>query len=95
MNIIELHATEKPVSAVSLTKSDSGNTTAIQVLNGEKLKKHLTRVPALLICVIGKVIFEDEKGLKRTLMPGDYMHIKSMVNHWVVGVTDSQLILIK
>ena len=40
MNIKEIHTQEKPVSAISLFKSDQGNATAIQILQGEKLKEH-------------------------------------------------------
>jgi quercetin dioxygenase-like cupin family protein len=41
------------------------------------------------------VIFENENGLKETLKAGDYVNIESMVKHWVEGVIESQLILIK
>ena len=95
MNIKELHTQDKPVSAISLFKSELGNATAIKILQGEKLKEHITRTPALLICMEGEVIFENEKGIKETLMPGDYVHIEAMVKHWVEGTIESQLILIK
>lgn len=95
MNIKELHTQEKPVSATSLFKSDLGNATAIQILKGEKLKEHITKIPALLICVEGEVIFENENGIKETLLSGDYVHIEPMVKHWVDGVINSQLVLIK
>lgn len=95
MNIKELHAQDKPVSATSLFKSESGNATAIQILQGEKLKEHVTKVPALLICVEGEVTFENKKGIRETLLPGDYVNIEPMVEHWVEGTIESQLILIK
>lgn len=95
MNIKELHTKEKPVSAISLFKSELGNATAIQILQGEKLKEHITKTPALLICVEGEVIFENEKGIKERLIPGDYVNIEPMVKHWVDGIIESQLILIK
>lgn len=95
MNIKELHTRVKPVSAVSLFKSELANATAIQILQGERLKEHLTKVPALLICIEGKAVFENEKGIKETLMPGDYVNIEPMVKHWIEGIPDSQLILIK
>lgn len=95
MNIKELHTTEKPVSAISLFKSEMGNATAIQILQGEKLKEHITKTPALLICIEGKAVFENEKGVKETLISGDYVNIEPMVKHWVEGIIDSQLILIK
>ena len=95
MNIKELHTQEKPVSATSLFKSELGNATAIQILQGGKLKEHITKTPALLICMEGEVIFENENGKKETLISGDYVNIEPMVKHWVVGTIESQLILIK
>ena len=85
MNIKELHTQVKPVSAVPLFKSEQGNATALQILQGERLKEHLTKVPALLICMDGKALFENEKGIKETLMPGDYVNIEPMVKHWIAG----------
>ena len=95
MNIKELHTKEKPVSATSLFKSEQGNATSIQILQGGKLKEHITKTPALLICMEGEVVFENENGLKEKLLPGDYVNIEPMVKHWVVGTIESQLILIK
>ena len=95
MNIKGLHSREKPVSATSLFKSELGNATAIQILQGEKLKEHITKTPALLICMEGQVVFENEKGIKETLLTGDYVNIEPMVKHWVEGTIESQLILIK
>lgn len=95
MNVKNLHTQEKPVSATSLFKSELGNATAIQILKGGKLKEHITKTPALLICLEGQVIFENEKGLKEILLSGDFVNIEPMVKHWVDGIIESQLILIK
>lgn len=95
MKIKDLHTQEKPVSAVSLFKSDLGNATAIKILTGEKLKEHITKTPALLLCIEGEVLFENEFGSKETLHPGDYINIEPMVKHWVEGNMESHLILIK
>jgi quercetin dioxygenase-like cupin family protein len=95
MNIKELHSEEKPVSAISLFKSELGNATAIKILQSEKLKEHITKTSALLMCIIGEVVFENEKGIKETLLPGDYVAIEPNVKHWVEGTIESQLILIK
>ena len=95
MNIKELHTKEKPISAIAIFKSELGNATAIQILQGEKLKEHITKTPALLICIKGEAIFENENGIIETLLPGDYVNIEPMVKHWVVGTIESQLILIK
>ena len=95
MNIKDLHKQDKAVSAISLFKGENGNATAILILKGEKLKEHITQIPALLVCMEGKVIFENEKGRKETLSPGDYIAIDPMVKHWVDGIADSHLILFK
>lgn len=95
MNIKELHTQKKAVSAVSFFKSEQGTVTAIQILQNQQLKEHTTKTPALLICVDGNANFENENGIKETLLPGDYVNIEPMVKHWVSGITDSRLILIK
>jgi quercetin dioxygenase-like cupin family protein len=94
MNIKEKHQLDKSVSAQSLFKGEGG-AIALQILKDGHLKEHITKVPALLICIEGDVVFENEKGLKETLHTGDYVHIDAHVKHWVDGLEDSQLILIK
>ena len=95
MNIKELHTQEKPVSATSLFKSELGNATAIKIQKDGELKEHITKTPALLICVEGEVIFENEKRIKEKLLSGDFINIEPMVKHWVKGTIKSQVILIK
>ncbi|CAN5397335.1 hypothetical protein BH10BAC1_BH10BAC1_19200 [soil metagenome] len=94
MNLKNNHSTEKPVSATPLFKGE-GATVALQILKNQQLKEHTTKVPALLVCVIGEVVFENENGIKETLHPGDYVNIEPIVKHWVVGQEDSQLLLLK
>ena len=95
MNIKDLHTKLKPVSAIPHFKAEEGNVTAIQILNNQLLKEHKTKTPALLVCVTGEVVFENEKGAKENLVPGDYVTIEPMVNHTVKGIQDSQLLLIR
>lgn len=95
MNLNEKHDTQKPISASPLFKGSEGTVTSLQILKDQQLKEHTTKVPALLICVGGKVVFENEKGLRETLSSGDYILIESMVKHWVNGIENSQLLLIK
>lgn len=96
MNIKDIHPKDKPVSATILFKGEEGiSATALQILKGQQLKEHLTKVPALLVCISGKVIFENEKGFVETLSSGDYIHIEPLVKHWVDGLEDSQLIVLK
>jgi quercetin dioxygenase-like cupin family protein len=95
MNIKELHPVNKEVSAVSIFKGTGEAITAIQVMANHELKEHVSKVPALLLCIDGEVLFENEKGLKESLFPGDYINIETMIKHWVKGIDGSQLILIK
>ncbi len=95
MHLSSLHDLEKAVSATSLFKMEQGNATALHISKGEQLKEHIAKTPALLICVIGMVVYENENGEHLTLNPGDYVSIQPMVRHWVDGLEDSHLILMK
>lgn len=94
-NISSLHEATKSVSAKPLFKGQENTTVALQINKDGLLDKHLTKVPALLVCVAGEVVFENEQGFTQTLHVGDYILIEPMVTHWVKGVQDSQLLLIK
>ena len=95
MNIKELHTGDKAVSAASFFKGEEGNVMALQILENQRLKEHITKVRALLICLEGQVVFENERGMKETLFSGDYIKIEPMVKHWVDAIVDSNLLLIK
>ena len=94
-NISSMHEATKPVSAKPLFKGQEGTVAALQIKKDGLLDKHITKVEALLVCVAGEVIFENEKGFKQTLTNGDFIKIEPMVTHWIKGVQDSQLLLIK
>lgn len=95
MNLKDNHTPTKEVSARPIFKTDGFSVTALQILKDGLLKEHMTKTPALLTCVEGEVIYEDEKGRKVVLHPGDYHEIEPMVKHWVKGMEDSQLILVR
>jgi quercetin dioxygenase-like cupin family protein len=95
MNIKSFHTEEKPVSAKKLFSTTEGNATALQIRATGVLKEHITTVPALLICINGNVIFKNEKGVSENLLSGDMVKIEPNVKHWVEGIQDSQLLLIK
>jgi quercetin dioxygenase-like cupin family protein len=94
-NIRDLHSQEKPVSAISLFKGELGTTTAIQLEKNASLAKHLTKTPALLLCVSGSVTYGEENCSETTLMSGDYVLISPNVPHWVSAIEKSQLVLLK
>lgn len=95
MNLKELHPEGIGVQTNKMFATTDGNVISLQILNGHLLKEHLTKVPALLICVLGNAIYEDEKGHKITLFSGDFVRIEPNVKHWVHGVENSNLLLIK
>lgn len=95
MNIKELHTQEKEVSAVSLFKGELGTATAIQLDAEATLKEHITKTPALLLCVSGFVTYEDETDREIKLEQGDYVSISPNVKHWLYASVKSQLILLK
>lgn len=95
MNIKSIHTEEKPVSAKKIFATTEGTVTALQIKANGTLKEHLTSVPALLMCVNGHSVFKNENGVQQTLLSGDMVNIEPNVKHWVEGVQDSQLLLIK
>jgi quercetin dioxygenase-like cupin family protein len=95
MKIQDLHDPAKPVSATKFFDGGSGPTMALQIMAGDELKAHVSKVPALLLCITGDVTYHADGGQPTELTPGMYVHIEPMVSHWVKGNADSQLILLK
>lgn len=94
-NISEIHSSDKEVSAVSLFKGELGTLTAIQLQRNGALKEHLSKTPALLLCISGFVSYEDEKDTEVNLEQGDYVMIAPNVKHWLKASAVSQLVLLK
>jgi len=94
MNLVDLHE-KKGVSAQPISKLVDSKVIAIQILSDELLKEHLTKTPALLLCVKGEVEYQDEQGRSVRLKSADFMDIEPNVKHWVKGIQDSQLLLVK
>lgn len=95
MNLTESFTDDKPVQAKKLFSTTEGNVNSLRILAGNQLKEHITKVPALLVCVIGEVVFNNEKGEVNPLKSGDYVQIEPMVKHWIDAQQDSYLLLIK
>lgn len=94
MNLKDLH-TDKEVSAKLISQQLKSNAIAIQISENGTLKEHITKDPAVLFCVLGRVEYEDEKGVKIELVPGDFHQIQPMIKHWVKALEQSQLLLLK
>lgn len=95
MNIKDLHQDTKAISTASLFKTATGSVTSIQICANEQLKEHISKVPALLVCLSGEAIFENENGIIQTMTTGDYVNIEPEIKHWINAKTTSNLILIK
>lgn len=95
MKLSALHNTEKAVSATPVFKTEGCQTISLQIRQGGLLKEHHTPTPATLFCILGEVLYQDENGQEITLTAGTYHPIQPMVKHWVKGIRESQLILVK
>lgn len=95
MNLKELHKENKGVQTNMMFPATDGKVISLQIAKGSQLTEHITKVPALLVCVSGKAVYEDEKGVKVTMVSGDFVKIEPNVKHWVDGVKNSNLLLIK
>ncbi len=95
MNLKDTHNNSTAVQTNVLFPANEGKVISLQILKGEQLKEHITNVPAFLICVNGNAIYEDEKGNKNTLFSGDFVMIEPKVKHWVNGIENTNLLLIK
>ena len=95
MNLEEIHNQEKKVSAKPIFKGQEGTTTAIQLQRNGMLNKHITKTPALLICISGYVSYEDENEVEINLETGDFIEIKPHIQHWLSAGVKSQLLLCK
>lgn len=81
MNLKELHPETKGVQTNMMFSAKEGKVISLQILKDNQLKQHLSMVPALLVCVKGEVVFEDEKWVSITLLSGDYINIQPNVKH--------------
>ena len=95
MNLKELHTDSKGIQTNMMFPATDGKVISLQILKDSKLEEHVTKVPALLVCVSGNAVYEDEKGIKAVLFSGDFVKIEPNVKHWVNGIESTNLLLIK
>jgi quercetin dioxygenase-like cupin family protein len=95
MNLADLHPEDKAVQTKMIFATTEGKVVSLQIQKDKQLKEHITNVPALLVCVKGEVVFENEKGISISLLSGDYVNIEPNVKYWLNAKTDSNLLLIK
>ena len=95
MNLKDLHKGTLGVQTNMMFPATDGKVISLQILKDSTLEEHITKVPALLVCVSGNAVYEDEKGTKAVLFSGDFVKIEPNVKHWVNSIEDSNLLLIK
>jgi quercetin dioxygenase-like cupin family protein len=95
MNLKNLHNAIKPVQTQLLFEPSQGQVISMQIAQGELLKEHVSKVPALLICISGNAVFSDEFGNIINLEPACYVIIEVNVKHEVKAIESSNFLLIK
>lgn len=85
----------KTCPAKKIFDANGRQVNSLQILAGQKLKEHVTSIPAFLICIQGTAIYEDEQGTSEKLGPGDFVNIEVNIKHWLVAEKDSNFLLIK
>jgi quercetin dioxygenase-like cupin family protein len=95
MNLKNLHTENKSVQTNLLFSATEGKVISLQIASGEHLKEHLSKVPALLVCVSGNAIYKEENGTTIELKSGDFVHIEADVKHSVDAIAESNFLLIK
>ena len=94
MHLKNLHTEKKAVQTKVLFEPNE-KVISLQIAKDEQLSEHITKVPALLVCVSGNGMYGDENGQKISLQSGDYVKIEPNVKHWVDAYADSNFLLIK
>lgn len=95
MNLKNLHTENKAVQTNLLFQPTEAKVVSLQIKKNEQLTEHVSKVPALLVCVSGKATYTDETGLKILLTNGDYVAIQQDVKHWIDAQEESNFLLIK
>lgn len=95
MNLTNLHSSDKSVQTQVLFEPTENKVIALQIAKNEQLKEHVTKVPALLVCINGDATFSNENGEKIHLKSGDFIKIPVDVKHWVDAHELSNFLLIK
>ena len=95
MILKNLHTENKPVQTQLLFEPKDAKVISLQIAKGETLKEHLSKIPALLVCISGNAVFTDENGILVNLNSGTYVMIEENVKHAVKAIEESNFLLMK
>ena len=95
MNLKNLHTENKAVQTNLLFQPTDGKVISLQIAKNEQLAEHISKVPALLVCVSGNAVYTDEKGTVINLSSGAYVMIEQNVKHAVKAIEESNFLLMK
>ncbi len=95
MILKNLHTENKPVQTQLLFEPKDAKVISLQIAKGETLKEHISKIPALLVCISGNAVFTDDKGTVVNLNSGNYVMIEENVKHAVKAFDESNFLLMK
>jgi len=95
MNLKKLHTEAKAIQTQVLFEPTEAKVISLQIAKGEQLKEHVSKSPALLVCISGKATYSDENGTKEELVQGNFVFIEANVKHKVEAYQESNFLLIK
>ena len=95
MILKNLHTENKPVQTQLLFEPKDAKVISLQIAKGETLKEHVSKIPALLVCISGNAVFTDDKGTVVNLNSGIYLMIEENVKHAVKAIDESNFLLMK
>jgi len=95
MILKNLHTENKPAQTQLLFEPKDAKVISLQIAKGETLKEHVSKIPALLVCISGNAVFTDDKGTVVNLNSGNYVMIEENVKHAVKAIDESNFLLMK
>lgn len=95
MILKNLHTENTAVQTQLLFEPNDKKVVSLQITKGETLKEHVSKIPALLVCISGNAVFTDEKGTVINLNSGVYVMIEVNIKHEVKAIEESNFLLIK
>lgn len=93
-HLLDLIKIDRAISTGLLFQSTEGKVIVLNILKNETLAEHITKIPAILVCIDGKAIYTEEN--KEILMsPGTFINIPENKIHKVTALENSNFLLIK